>query len=77
MITKRASVQFAMLLDAAEEHSLCITECFNIASGKKEYVLCAHHMENGTEDYIPLAKLFKGNPLNEITPPGMAKYKLI
>jgi hypothetical protein len=77
MITKRARYQFAAVRDAATANSLCVAECFNIATGKTEYVLCAHEIVKGADTYIPLAKFFTGNPNNEITPPGMAKYKLI
>lgn len=77
MITKRATLQFQTLLAAADHNSLCVAECFNIKTGKKEFVLCAHHLENGAMQYRPLAKLFQGDPNNEVTSPGAAKYKLI
>ena len=77
MITKRARLQFDTLLAAAEAHSLCVAKCYNIKTGKPEYVVCAHRVENGTEDYFPIAKMFASNPLGEITPPGASKYKLI
>lgn len=77
MISKRANLQFSTLLAAAQHKSLCVAECFSIKTGKKEYVLCSHHLENGAVVYNPLAKLFQGNPHNEVTPPGAAKYKLI
>jgi hypothetical protein len=77
MITKRAHLQFDTLIAAAQHESLCVAECFNIKTGKKEYVLCAHHLENGVVIYNPLAKLFQGNPNNEVTAPGQAQYKLI
>lgn len=77
MITKRAHLQFMNIIDAAEHKQLCITECFNIKTGRPEYVLCTHELNQGTTLYVPMAKLFKGNPNNEITPPGAAKYILI
>ena len=77
MITKRASLQFQTILTAAHHNSLCLTQCFNIKTGKKEYVLCSHHLENGAHVYQPLAKLFQGDPNNEVTAPGQAQYKLI
>lgn len=77
MVTKRATLQFRTILAAAHHNSLCLTQCSNIKTGKIEHVLCAHHIENGVSIYQPLAKLFQGNPSNEITPPGAAKYKLI
>lgn len=77
MITKRANLQFQTILSAAHHSSLCLAQCFNIKTGKKEYVLCSHHLENGATVYRPLAKLFQGDPNNEITAPGSAQYKLI
>lgn len=77
MITKRANIQFATILAGARDQALCVTECFNIASGKREYVLCVHQLVDGAIEYQPLAKLFQGNPYNEVTPPGAAQYKLI
>lgn len=77
MITKRARLQFQLIASAGQSSTLCLAECYNLKTEKKEYVLCAHHLENGVSYYEPLAKLFKGNPFNEITPPGAAKYKLI
>jgi len=77
MITKRARLQFGTILHAAHNQTLCVTECQNRKTGKNEYVLCAHHMQNGTMHYSPLAKLFRGDPMNEVTPPGTAADKLI
>lgn len=77
MITKRARLQFQNILVSAHNNGLCVAQCFNIASGKPEFVLCAHQLEDGVDTYTPLAKLFNTNPYTEITPPGAAKYKLI
>lgn len=77
MITKRAQLQFSSILSAAQMQALCIAKCFNITTGKPEYVLCAHSIIDSVEEYQPLAKLFQGNPFNEVTPPGASKYKLI
>lgn len=77
MITKRARMQYQNILFAANKQTLCVAECFNIATGKPEFVLCAQQIVNGVDTYAPLAKLFGANPYAEITPPGAAKYKLI
>ena len=77
MITKRARLQFNILLNAAQNQALCITECQNRKTGKTEYVLCAHHNSQNSHAFTPLAKLFRGNPMNEITPPGISADKLI
>lgn len=57
--------------------ALCVVTCHDIKTGKPEQVLCLHQLENGVQTYLPLAKLFKGNPLHEITPPGASKSVLI
>lgn len=77
MITKRARMQFQNILFAADTQRLCVAKCFNIATGKPEYVLCAQQIVDGVDTYAPLAKLFNTNPYAEITPPGVAKHKLI
>ena len=77
MITKRAKLQFDNICAAANMQSLCVSECFNIATGKREYVLCSHTNTNSGVTFYPLAKLFNGNPNMEITPPNTAAYRLI
>lgn len=76
-ISKRARLQFDLVLTAAETQSLCVAKCFNRATGKPEYVLCAHDIVDGVATYQPLAKFFSSSPLNEVTPPGAAKEFLI
>lgn len=69
-IPKRVRLQFQTLLNAAENHSLCITETTHRKTGAKVYVLCAHTNEN----LYPLATL--GN-MPELNSPQHAGRKLI
>ena len=70
MIPKRVRLQFQMLLNAAENHSLCITETTHRKTGTKAYVLCAHTNEN----LYPLAQL---GAMPELHSPQHAGSKLI
>lgn len=77
MITKRARIQFHNLIAAANVSALCVVKCHNIKTGEDEHVVCSHRVVNGVVQYEPLAKLFRGNPYAEITPPGESRVQLI
>ena len=76
MISKKARLLFDNVCAAAHEHELCLAECTDRRTGKKVNVICA-----ATEDDVvrlrPLARLFSGNPYNEVVPPGLDAPKLI
>ena len=77
MISKKARLLFDNVCAAAHEHELCLTECIDRRTGKKVHVLCATETENGAVRLRPLARLFSGNPYNEVAPPGLDAPKLI
>lgn len=62
---------------AAHEHELCLAECTDRRTGKKVNVICAATTEDGVVRFRPLARLFSGNPYNEVAPPGLDAPKLI
>lgn len=75
MISKKARLLFGNVCAAAHKHELCLAECTDRRTGKKVNVICA-----ATEDGVrlrPLARLFSGNPYNEVAPPGLDAPKLI
>lgn len=76
-ISKKAKYTFNTILEAANEHRLCLVQCAERTSGKTAYVICETWEENGMVNINPLGKLFSGNPFNEVTPPGTAAAKLI
>ena len=55
---------------AAREQCLTLMECTDKATGKPVYVLCAVNADpDGLYSMIPLAKMFDGNPYDEVDPP--------
>ena len=77
MISKKARLLFDNVCAAAHEHALCLAECTDRRTGKKVNVLCVTSTEGGVVRMQPLARLFSGNPYNEVAPPGLDAPKLI
>lgn len=76
-ISRKAKLTFNTIIEAADEHRLCLVECEDRKTGKKVHVLCESWTEDGAVQLNPLGKLFSGNPFNEVTPPDVAAPKLI
>ena len=77
MISRKARLLFDNVCAAAHEHALCLAECTDRRTGKKVNVICATSTEGGVVRMQPLARLFSGNPYNEVAPPGLDAPKLI
>ena len=77
MISKKARMLFSEVCDAAHANELCLMECTDRKTGKKVNVICSVSVSGGTAYMQPLAKLFSGNPYNEVAPPGLDAPKLI
>ena len=77
MISKKARLLFDNVCAAAHEHELCLAECTDRRTGKKVNVICRVENVDGVVTMKPLGKLFRGNPFNEVTPPGVSAPKLI
>ena len=77
MISKKARLLFDNVCAAAHEHALCLAECTDRRTGKKANVLCATSTEGGVVCMQPLARLFSGNPYNEVVPPGLDAPEII
>jgi hypothetical protein len=59
------------LLRAAANKDLALMACTDRTTGKDVAVLCAVQPGGeGTLEFVPLAKLFDGNPYDELLPPG-------
>lgn len=69
-IPKNIRLQFQTILQAAEQHHLCLTETTNRKTGKTVHLLCAHTNEN----LYPLAQL---GALKENYHPQLSQRKLI
>jgi Family of unknown function (DUF6117) len=59
---------FQTLLNAASNGHLALLECLDAASGETRSVVCAVNHVGEEYEFVPLAKLFTGNPYDEITP---------
>jgi len=57
------------IIRAAATGDLALLECTDKKTGERVSVVCAVHMDG--EEYImtPMAKMFKGNPYEEVDPP--------
>ena len=77
MISKKAHMIFNDICGAAQTNELCLVECTDRKTGKKVNVVCFAVTEGGSVQLHPLARLFSGNPHNEVAPPGVTSPKLI
>lgn len=59
---------FNTLLSAATRGRLAVVECRDRVSGKLVQVVCATNYVDGEYEMVPLAKLFDGNPYDEVEP---------
>ena len=76
-ISNRAKHVFETLTKSARNYELCLIECDDRKTGKKVNVICRVENVDGVATMKPLGKLFRGNPFNEVTPPGVSAPKLI
>lgn len=62
---------FNTMLLAAENKDLALLDCRDKETGKQVHVVCAIYRDNeGQFNMVPLAKLFDGNPYDEVDPPN-------
>lgn len=61
---------FQTLQKAFDNNDVALMECTD-ATGKPVYVICATHEADGAIVFTPLAKLFDGNPYDELNPPNI------
>ena len=70
MISEGYKQNFETLKSAAKSHRLALSECTNLADGSLVYVVCVvNYEENGDLSFLPVAKLFDGNPYEEVSFP--------
>lgn len=70
MITKGYKANFETLQKAVRNGDVCLMECTLQATGKPVFVICAVHKDETDFVMTPLAKLFDGNPYEEVLPPA-------
>ena len=76
-ISNRAKHTFETLTKSARDYELCLVECEERKTGKKVNVICRVENVDGVVRMRALGRLFRGNPFNEVTPPGVSAPKLI
>lgn len=61
---------FNTLLQAAKNGHLVLLDCQDKATGQSIPTICALDYDGHEYTFIPLAKLFTGNPYDEMNPPN-------
>jgi hypothetical protein len=72
-ISKGYLANFKTLSRAFANKDAGLVECTDATTGKPVIVVCAfqHNTATGEVTAIPLAKMFDGNPYDELVPPQM------
>jgi len=60
---------FELIKRAADAGDLALMDCTDAKTGAPVSVVCAVEVKKGEYTFIPLAKLFDGNPYEEVLPP--------
>ena len=69
-IQKGYKANFETMKAAFANGDVCIMECTDTTTKKPVIVICAAQREDdGDVTFVPLAKMFDGNPYNELEPP--------
>lgn len=69
-ITEGYKANFDTLCRAAKNNDLAIMECTSAATGEPVMVVCAVGRDtDGSYVFSPVAKMFDGNPYEELIPP--------
>ena len=69
MITKGYIANFETLERAFKHGDVALMECTDAVTGKPVIAICAVNTVNGEYEFSPLAKMFDGNPYEELNPP--------
>lgn len=68
-IAKGHKANFETLKKAFAEGSVCLISCADANTGKTVIALCAVNFDGKEYQMVPLAKMFDGNPYEELLPP--------
>ena len=69
-IPEAYSKNFETLKRAQDNGDLALVECTDAETGKPVYTVCAMQHDGDGYLIVPLAKLFDGNPYEELVPPS-------
>jgi hypothetical protein len=69
-INEKCLISFQDLHDAVDAGNLCLAKYTDIATGASVVTVCKAIQDvNGDDVFVPLAKLFDGDPSKEVRPP--------
>lgn len=68
-IAKGYKANFHTLNQAFLDGRVCLMECTDKITKAKVNVICAVNEVEGEYEMVPFAKLFEGNPYDELDPP--------
>lgn len=60
---------FQTLSTAFEEGAACLLQCRDAQTGEPVYAICAVNRVKDDFEFIPFARLFDGNPFEQLVPP--------
>lgn len=69
MFLEGYKTNFQTLLEAVRNGDVLLMECQDKATGKLCAVVCAVSLIDGYYETVPFARLFDGNPYEELNPP--------
>ena len=69
MITEGYKANFETLKRAFKNKVVALMECTDAVTGKPVIAICAVNIVNGEYQFSPFAKMFDGNPYEELLPP--------
>lgn len=69
MITQKHKEAAMDIMHGCDKDELCLVECKSRMTGEMVTVLCAHFEKGDGMAITPLAKMFDGDPHDEVEPP--------
>ena len=69
MISKGHQANFETLKKAFKNKAVALMECTDAVTGKPVITICAITVIDGEYSFTPFAKMFDGNPYEELLPP--------
>lgn len=71
-IPKGHRANFDTMKRAAGNGDLALMECTDAATGEPVFVVCMTQREDdGAVSFVPVARMFDGNPYDEVLPPSV------
>ena len=69
-ISEGYKTNFDTLLRAVHSGDAALLECQDARTGAQAIVICAVQRDGEEYQFVPLARLFDGNPYEELNPPN-------